>query len=240
MEEKIFFISIIIPCLNEEANIPVITSEIIASLKPLNIEWEVIFIDDGSSDNTWQTIQEASKINSKIIGFKHPANLGIVEAWKSGLENSKGDYVLTTDADLQYSPKDIPLLIEEMNKHQCDIVQGWRAKQYQSILRIILSKVFSVILNICFNLKLHDIKSGFVLYRKDIFKKILDKREGFKNFQHLIMIAASHLGAVIHQVPISFYQRHAGTSYISSPLYFSIKSILEVPKAMIYFRRKRK
>ena len=120
------------------------------------------------------------------------------------------------------------------------MVQGWR-KFHESpvkdmLFRHILSISLSKFLNFVFSMSLRDIKSGFIVYKREVFKDVLGFSRSYRYFQHFITIAAHSLGYRIRQVPIKFYKRHAGKSFIKSPIIFSLKVCLEIPKAYINFR----
>jgi glycosyltransferase involved in cell wall biosynthesis len=165
-----------------------------------------------------------------------------VAGWRSGLEASKGAWVLTTDADLQYAPEDIPILYQEMAAGDWDLVQGWRKdREEPNPLRDALSVGLSKLLQWVFSMDLQDVKSGFVVYRREVFRDILDFRMNYFSFQSLITVAAHFKGYRIRQVPITFFRRHAGESFIRRPLWFSIKAATDLPKAFYEYRiRKRR
>jgi glycosyltransferase involved in cell wall biosynthesis len=169
-------------------------------------------------------------------------NRGIVEGWRSGLAASKGDLVLTTDADLQYAPEDIPPLYREMVSGDWDLVQGWRKdREEPNYLRDVLSVGLSRILQWIFSMNLQDVKSGFICYKRQVFADILDYEQKYFSFQSLITVAAHFKGYRIRQVPITFFRRHAGESFIKRPVIFSLKAATDLPKAFYEYRiRKRR
>jgi len=235
-------LSVIVPCFNEEKNLPLLVNRTNQALGGGGIPGEIVLIDDGSRDATGSLIDRMSKQFQNIRAVHHPVNRGIVEGWRSGLKASTGAWVLTTDADLQYAPEDIPALYREMEAGGADLVQGWRKdREDPSRTRELLSVGLSRILQWTFSMQLEDVKSGFVLYRREVFADILDFKQSYFSFQSLITVAAHFKGYRIRQVPITFFQRHAGESFINRPLVFSLKAATDLPKAFYEYRiRKRR
>ena len=233
------FISILIPCFNEEENIPELIDRILPVMSRQDLSWEIVLVDDGSTDRTWEKISWFMKKVPQLIGVRHSSNRGIVAAWETALDNSRGNWVLTMDGDLQNAPEEIPLLINEMRKGGIDLVQGIRQERFEkSWYRNLLSTGFSRVLAFIFRVKLKDVKSGFVLYRREVLKRVLDAGKSFHLFQHWMVLAAHAADFRISQIPTTFYPRHAGESFIKSPVRFSLEVLKELPRAVTHFRGK--
>jgi len=231
-------LSVVVPCYNEEENLRELVSRIVQAMADGGVEdYEILLVDDGSTDGTGRVIDELAGDFPPVVPVSHGENRGIVAGWRSGFQRSRGRVVLTTDADLQYAPEDIPLLHRECISGPWDLVQGWR-KNYRekSLLRKLLSNGFSGILRLLFFLRLHDVKSGFIAYRREVLGDILDHRFNYFSFQSLPTVAAHFKGYRIKQVPITFHRRFAGASSIESPIIFSIRSALDLPKALVEYR----
>jgi phenylacetate-CoA ligase len=235
-------LSVIVPCFNEEKNLPLLVNRINHAMGSAGIPGEVVLVNDGSRDGTASVIDQLARQFENVRGVHHPVNRGIVEGWRSGLAASRGEVVLTTDADLQYAPEDVPSLYREMASGDWDLVQGWRRdREEPSWLRDVLSVGLSKLLQWIFSMDLQDVKSGFIAYRRDVFADILDYRMRYFSFQSLITVAAHFKGYRIRQVPITFYRRNAGESFIRRPLIFSLKAATDLPKAFWEYRiRKRR
>jgi phenylacetate-CoA ligase len=234
-------LSVIIPCFNEEKNLPLLVNRINRAVGTESIPGEIILVNDGSRDGTGAMIDALARQFQNVRAIHHPVNRGIVAGWRSGLSASTGEWVLTTDADLQYAPEDIPVLYRAMGGGEWDLVQGWRRDRSDPKSREFLSVGLSKLLQWMFSMDLQDVKSGFVLYRRDVFSDILDFRQRYFSFQSLITVAAHFKGYRIHQVPIVFHPRHAGESFIRRPLIFSLKAATDLPKAFYEYRiRKRR
>lgn len=231
-----FELSVIVPCFNEEDNIKVLVLKILDSFSKSAIRGEIVLVDDGSCDETGVEIKRMSNQFKNILGIRHSKNLGITETWNSGLKASRGKYVITIDADLQYKPEDIGVLYEQITKDDYDLVQGWR-KEYKdkNLFRKFLSKMLSYILNMLFFTRINDIKSGFVIYKREVFFDILKDRSRFQVFQHFFILCALKKGYRLKQVPITFYSRSQGESFIKNPILFSFKVLLDVPRAILDF-----
>jgi phenylacetate-CoA ligase len=229
-------LSVIVPCFNEENNIEVLALRILDSFNKNSIKGEIIFVNDGSSDKTLIKIERLSRQLNNIFVINHVKNLGITEAWSSGLKISHGRYIVTIDADLQYKPEDIMQLYNQITKNNYDLVQGWR-KEYKdkNLFRRFLSRALSRILNILFFKRINDIKSSFVIYKRDVFFDILKSRREFRTFQHFFILCALRKGYSLRQVPITFYPRMRGESFIKNPISFSFKVLLDIPKAILIF-----
>ena len=233
---KLFELSVIVPCFNEEDNMDRIVSEILALFKHNGIEGEIVLIDDGSHDKTKVKIEGLSNRFENVIGISHSRNLGIVETWYSGLKNSSGRYVVTIDADLQYSPQDILLLYKKIIEGGYDLVQGWRRESLDThLFRKFLSRILSFMLNILFFTWISDIKSGFVIYKRETFLSVLKHRNRYKLFQHFFILCAIKGRCRFYQIPITFYPRFKGESFIKNPILFSFQVLSDIPKAVLDF-----
>ena len=232
-------LSILIPCFREEKNIPFLVDRIFKVMEKEELSWELVLLDDGSPDGTWEQISSFAAKDSRIQGVRHSSNQGIAPGWETLLKNSCGDWVVTMDADMQYAPEDLPKLIQRMKEGSYDLIQGIRVTRSESHYRNILSMFFSRLLKLVFRIPYEDIKSGFVFYRREVFRKILESRGSLRLFQHWILISAHAQGFKISQVPVAFYPRVEGESFISSPLLFGLKALIDIPKAFRYFKPQR-
>ena len=231
-------VSVIAPCLNEEENIEPLVKRINKALNKARINGEIILINDGSKDDTLSILKKVKSKTKNLIIINHNKNKGIVEAWKSGLRKATGRYVITTDSDLQYLPEDIPRLYKKIKGSKFDLVQGRREKdEEKNFIRDSLSVSLSFILNRIFSMKLKDIKSGFIIYKRKVFKDILDYKKNYNLFQHFVTVAAHWKGYKIKQIPVKFAKRKHGKSFINAvPVKFIVKILLDIPKAISEYR----
>ena len=166
-------ISLVIPLLNEEKSIIPLHQWIFDVLKKEVYSYEIIFIDDGSSDGSWEIISDLAKSNSNVKGIQFVRNYGKSQALHAGFEMATGDYIVTLDADLQDSPEEIPLLIQTLVEQKMDLISGWKKKRYDSILfKNLPSKLFNWAARRVSGIYLHDFNCGLKAYRKEVIKTI--------------------------------------------------------------------
>ena len=166
-------LSIIIPLYNESESIVELNSSINNVLSNSKINYEIIYIDDGSKDNSWDKILEISTNNSKIQGYKFLKNYGKSMALSAGFSSAKGNIVITMDADLQDDPNEIIPLYNLIYENDFDLVSGWKKKRYDSIIfKNIPSKLFNWAARNASGIKLNDFNCGIKSYKKSVIKEI--------------------------------------------------------------------
>lgn len=166
-------ISIVIPLFNEEESLTELSEWIVSVVTKHNFSYEVIFIDDGSTDNSWQVIDKLHTKNNHLKGIKFQRNYGKSAALNEGFRAAKGNVVITMDADLQDSPDEIPALFNMIYESNFDIVSGWKKKRYDNTLtKNIPSKVFNAAARWSSGIKLHDFNCGLKAYKNKVVKSI--------------------------------------------------------------------
>ena len=166
-------ISIVIPLLNEEESILSLNSWIFKVLKTESFSFEIIYIDDGSTDGSWNTIENLSKKNQNVRGIRFAKNFGKSQALHAGFKSAKGKYVVTLDADLQDSPDEIPKLIKNLNQGGYDLISGWKKKRFDSFFfKNLPSKLFNWAARRVSGIKLNDFNCGIKIYRHEVIKNI--------------------------------------------------------------------
>ncbi len=166
-------LSIIIPLLNEEESLQELHNWIVSVMKSNNYSYEVIFIDDGSTDKSWEIIEQLSSENSNIKGIRFLRNYGKSQALHAGFAKAQGDIVITMDADLQDSPEEIPGLIDMITNQQFDLVSGWKKKRYDSVFaKNLPSKLFNWAARTTSGVKLNDFNCGLKAYKNVVVKNI--------------------------------------------------------------------
>jgi len=164
-------ISIIIPAYNEAESLPELCSWIGQELDSSSHSYEVIIVDDGSSDKTWETIKSLSDESPKVKGYRFNRNYGKSAALNTGFRHSKGEVIITMDADLQDSPAEIPELVRMIEEGN-DLVSGWKQKRHDPISKTIPSRFFNYVTRKLSGINLHDFNCGLKAYRKDVVKNI--------------------------------------------------------------------
>jgi glycosyltransferase involved in cell wall biosynthesis len=165
-------ISVVIPLLNEEESLSELAEWISRVMKEHDFSYEVIFIDDGSRDKSWEIIEELSGKNSHIKGIKFRRNYGKAAALSVGFSQASGDVVITMDSDLQDSPDEIPELYSMIKKDGFDLVSGWKKKRHDPVSKTIPTKFFNWSARRMSGIKLHDFNCGLKAYRNEVVKSI--------------------------------------------------------------------
>ncbi len=166
-------ISIIIPLLNEEESLPELTSWIEKVMIDNNFSYEVIFVDDGSTDDSWEIISKLSSENKNIKGIRFLRNYGKSQALHAGFAKSIGDVIITMDADLQDSPDEIPELYKMIIDGKYDLISGWKKKRYDSVVaKNLPSKLFNWAARKTSGVKLNDFNCGLKAYKNIVIKNI--------------------------------------------------------------------
>ncbi len=166
-------ISVIVPLLNEAESLPELTAWIARVMDENGFSYEILMIDDGSSDNSWQVIRDLRSQNVNVKGIRFRRNYGKSAALNTGFEACKGDVVITMDADLQDSPDEIPELYRMITEEGYDLVSGWKKVRYDSKLaKNIPSKFFNWTTRKMSGIMLHDFNCGLKAYRHDVVKSI--------------------------------------------------------------------
>jgi glycosyltransferase involved in cell wall biosynthesis len=166
-------ISVIIPLLNEQESLPELTSWIAKVMNEHNFSYEVIFIDDGSTDDSWSIINQLSSENSNIKGIRFLRNYGKSQALHAGFAKAEGDVIITMDADLQDSPDEIPGLFQMITDENYDLVSGWKKKRYDSVVaKNLPSKLFNWAARRTSGVELNDFNCGLKAYKNIVIKNI--------------------------------------------------------------------
>ncbi len=166
-------ISVVIPLYNEEESLPELYAWIERVMKANNFTFEVIFINDGSKDNSWKVIEGLSQQSEHVKGIKFRRNYGKSPALYCGFKEAVGDVVITMDADLQDSPDEIPELYNMITKQGFDLVSGYKEKRYDPLSKTLPTKLFNATARKISGIKnLHDFNCGLKAYRKDVIKNI--------------------------------------------------------------------
>ncbi len=165
-------LSIVIPLFNEEESLIELKDQIRGVLTPLHLSYEVIFIDDGSSDNSWNVVQQIAEQHPEIKGIKFRRNYGKSAALYSGFEAAEGEVVITMDADLQDNPDEIPELYRLIKEEGYDLISGWKKKRHDPIGKTLPSKFFNKTARWISGIKLHDFNCGLKAYKKAVVKNI--------------------------------------------------------------------
>lgn len=195
-------ISVVIPLYNEEESLPELYAWIKRVMNDNNFSFEVIFVDDGSTDDSWNVIYNLQKSNSEIKAIKFRKNYGKSPALHCAFLKAEGDVVITMDADLQDSPDEIPDLFRMIKEDKYDLVSGWKKKRYDPLSKTIPTKLFNATARKVSGIKLHDFNCGLKAYKNAVIKNI----EIYSDMHRYIPYLAKNAGfkkigekEVIHQ-----------------------------------------
>jgi len=164
-------ISIVIPLFNEEESLPNLLTWIQKVLDG-KFSYEVIFVDDGSKDKSWEVVAKMASNNASVLGIKFQRNYGKSAALQKGFEACEGDVVITMDADLQDSPEEIPALYEMITNQDFDLVSGWKKKRHDPLSKTIPTKLYNWAARRITGIFLHDFNCGLKAYKKSVVKSI--------------------------------------------------------------------
>lgn len=166
-------ISVIVPLYNEEESLKELLQRIHESLDAAGLSFEVIFVNDGSTDNSWSVIEGLSSSDKSVHGICFRRNYGKSAALYCGFEAAKGDVVITMDADLQDDPKEVPQMYRMIKEDGYDLVSGWKKKRYDNaIMKNLPSKLYNATARKVTGIKLHDMNCGLKAYRNEVVKNI--------------------------------------------------------------------
>lgn len=182
-------LSIVIPLYNEDESLPELYSWIERVMLERNFSYEVIFVDDGSTDTSWQVITQLRKKSPHIKGIKFRRNYGKSPALHCAFEIAQGDVIITMDADLQDSPEEIPALYDMIVNEKYDLVSGWKKKRYDPITKTLPTKLFNATARKVSGIQLHDFNCGLKAYRKDVVKNIEVYNDMHRYIPYLAKIA---------------------------------------------------
>ncbi len=199
-------LTLVVPGLNEAQSLPLLAAQVREALGP-DISYELIFVDDGSTDNSWQVIQDLHESNPAVRGIRLRKNFGKSMALAAGFERARAEIVVMMDADLQDDPADLPRMIEKI-EHGLDVVVGWKVERHDSLSRRIFSKIFNTIVGYVTGVRLHDMNCGFKAYRREVLQAIPIYGDLFR----FIPVLASWQGFSVGEMPVNHRARQCGRS----------------------------
>ena len=168
-----FELSIVIPLLNEKESLIPLHQWISKSLDSEASSYEIVFIDDGSTDGSWETISALAQDYSEVSGIRFAKNYGKSQALHAGFKAAQKEFVATLDADMQDSPEELPKMIQTLKEENLDLISGWKKKRFDSVLfKNLPSRLFNWAARRVSDIKLHDFNCGIKVYRADVVKNI--------------------------------------------------------------------
>ena len=201
-------ISIVVPLFNEEENVIELHYHIGNALDSIQFPCEIIYVNDGSMDRTWEKLEEISRSDDRVVAISFCRNYGQTAAIQAGFEAAKGNVIITLDGDLQNDPSDIPFLLKKLSEGY-DLVSGWRVnRQDKAISRIIPSKIANWLIGRLTGVRLHDYGCSLKAYRADVVKEI----QLYGEMHRFIPALASIVGSKVAEIPVKHHPRKKGVS----------------------------
>lgn len=218
-------ISVVIPAYNESGSIDEVCAGLEDVFRSISHQYEIICVDDGSTDGTSGVMQALLDKNNKIRTVKCHKNTGKTAALAAGIKIATGNIIITMDADLQNDPKDIPDMLGSINKGY-DLVCGWRHQRKDNMLKVFLSKTYNSVISVMFGIKLHDINCGFKAFRK----KVADTTLRYRGDHRYIPILAMRENYRIAEIKVRHNKRKYGRSKYHL---FRINAVFDIIKLYI-------
>lgn len=208
-------VSIIIPLFNEEESLNPLTIEIKKAVRHIYTSFEVIFVDDGSTDKSLQIIKEICKIDNRFKYVSFRKNYGKSAALQIGFKEAKGDVIITMDADLQDDPDEISHLLNKMEEGY-DLVSGWKKKRYDPFVKKYSSRFFNFVTRIISGIKIHDFNCGLKAYKSDVVKNI----RVYGELHRYVPVLAKWQGYSISEVEVKHHPRRYGKTKFGISRFF--------------------
>src|SRR5438874_8016880 len=200
-------ISVVVPVYNEKESLPQLQAELTAITAEAHLDVEVLFVDDGSRDGSWEVIQELAHRHSWVHGIRFRRNFGKAAALSAGFRAAHGEIVLTLDADLQDDPKEIPRFLAELDTG-LDVVSGWKKIRHDPWHKVWPSRVFNALVSRLTGVGLHDHNCGMKCYRAEVFREI----RLYGELHRLIPVLAAARGFRVGEIVINHRPRKFGHS----------------------------
>jgi glycosyltransferase involved in cell wall biosynthesis len=211
-------VSVVVPLLNEEATLSDLYRELAAALAQIAVHWEVVFVDDGSTDNSHRELVRLHNAYANVRVVRLRRNFGKAAALAAGIEIARGDVLITMDADLQDDPAEIPDLLAKLDEGY-DIVSGWKCDRQDPFARRLVSRMFNGATRLATGVRLHDMNCGLKAYRAEVFEHV----HLYGERHRFVPVLAHHLGFSVTELPVNHRPRLNGRSrfgierYLRSP-----------------------
>ncbi|MEE2642583.1 MAG: glycosyltransferase family 2 protein [Planctomycetota bacterium] len=200
--------SVVIPVYNESESLPQLLEELSSVATENGHEPEIIFVDDGSTDDSWQVIEQLCAISDQVQGIRLRRNFGKAAALSAGFEVVTGDVVFTLDADLQDDPREIPAFLEKLDAEQLDVISGWKKIRHDPFHKTIPSRIFNWMVGRLTGVRLHDHNCGFKCYRREVLGEI----DLYGEMHRFIPVLANARGFRVDELVVEHRKRQHGVS----------------------------
>lgn len=220
-------LSIVIPVFNEDESLRELLVSIEHAMSRTDEHYEVVFVDDGSTDRTFETLKSMAETHERVRVFSFRRNLGKSPALLCGFRHARGQYILTMDADLQDDPTNFPRMRDQMLAERADIVSGWRRERQDNTLKIVASRIFNrLMIRLLFGSSFNDMNSGLKLYRTEVAREL----HLYGGMHRFIPLIATEMGYRVTECPVTHGERKYGVSK-----YSPVKILTEMPDLLTVF-----
>lgn len=227
-------LTIVIPLLNEEDSLQILRDQINEACTSANLDYEILFIDDGSTDKSWAVLSDLALKHDNIKVIRFRKNYGKSAALAVGFQEAEGEFVMTMDADLQDDPAEIPNLYNKLVTENWDLVSGWKKIRHDPVSKTLPSKLFNFVTGKLVGLRLHDFNCGFKIYRNEVVKDVHVYGE-----LHRYIPALAHLsGFKVTEHPVIHHPRKFGKSKFGMDRF--IKGFLDLATVLFITRYMRR
>jgi glycosyltransferase involved in cell wall biosynthesis len=203
------YLSVVIPVFNEEESLPPLCAKLRDALEPLQCSYEIIFVDDGSTDQSFAVIERLSGEYEGIRAVRFRRNYRKAAALAIGFKEARGEIVITMDADLQDDPSEIPRLLEKLDEG-CDLVSGWKKKRHDPLSKTLPSRLFNKVTSMVSGIRLHDFNCGLKAYRREVCEDALPYLYG--ELYRFLPAIAHWAGYRVGEIPVQHHPRQFGYS----------------------------
>jgi dolichol-phosphate mannosyltransferase len=200
-------LSVVVPVFNEAESLPQLYQELISVAREHGYQWDLIFVDDGSSDGSWDVIERLARDDASVQGIRFRRNFGKAAALSAGFAAARGELVFTLDADLQDDPREIPRFLAEFDKG-LDVVSGWKQVRNDPWHKVGPSRVFNWLVGYMTGVKLHDHNCGFKCYRREIFNEV----RLYGELHRFVPVLAAARGWKVGEIVVNHRPRKFGAS----------------------------
>ncbi|MFT4040863.1 MAG: glycosyltransferase family 2 protein [Thermomicrobiales bacterium] len=201
------YLSIVAPAMNEEGNLVELHDAIVRAVEPLGLTFELILIDDGSSDGSWRIMTELAAADPRVVALRHRRNFGKARGLATGFAVARGEIILTMDADLQDDPEEIPRFLAMLDDGY-DLVSGWKQRRQDPLGKTAPSRLFNATVRKASGVPLHDFNCGFKAYRADVTQNI----RLYGELHRFTPVLANAEGFKVGELPVKHHARKWGSS----------------------------
>jgi glycosyltransferase involved in cell wall biosynthesis len=220
-------VSIVIPVYNEAESLEELLASIEQALTPSNERYEVVFVDDGSTDGTLDRLKSLAQTHDRVRVFSFRRNLGKSPALLCGFQKATGQYILTMDADLQDDPVNFPAMYGQLISERADIVSGWRKERQDNVFKVVSSRIFNrLMIRLLFGASFKDMNSGLKLYKAEVAKEL----RLYGGMHRFIPLIAAEMGYRVAECSVRHHERKYGASK-----YSPVKLLTEMPDLLTVF-----